>query len=151
MRRATKHVLILFAGLALAGCGQGLPYHQAKPNFPKLAADKSRVFVYRTGNVLAMMFPRVILMDGKPFGDTFAGTSTYRDVPPGKHTFSFTSGKFSLDVGLRPGTETFLHVTIHVDGEGIGDTIIEVVAKETAANDMHYTNMIEPKVRDLVK
>jgi len=39
-----------------------------------------------------MAFPRVVYMDLKPFGDTFTGTSTYRDVAPGdrsivkKHT-----------------------------------------------------------------
>ena len=36
-------------------------------------------------------------------------------------------------------------------GVGIGDTVIKVIPKQTAEQGMHYTNMIEPKVRDLIK
>ena len=132
MSPAKNTAFLLILAFALTGCALGLPYNVAKPNFPKLAAGKSRVFVYRTGNVLAMAFPRVVLMDFKPFGDTFAGQ------------------KARLDVQLRPGDVTFLQVTLFVDDNGIGDTIIKVMPKQTAERDMHLTNMIEAKVRKLV-
>ena len=151
MIRKCKAVSILLVGMVLSGCSLGLPYYQAKQNLPNLAAEKSRVFVYRTVNFLAVAFPRVVLMDEKPFGDTFAGTTTYRDVAPGAHAFSFVGQKPILNVRLRAGDVTFLQVTLFVDDKGVGDTIIKVVPKLRAEQDMHYTNMIEPKVRDLVK
>ena len=151
MSPAKKSAILLILAFAVTGCALGLPYNEAKPNLPKLAAGKSRVFVYRIGNVLAMAFPRVVYMDLKPFGDTFAGTSTYRDVAPGAHAFSFAGQNTKLDVQLRPGDVTFLQVTLHVDDQGIGDTIIKVMPRQTAERDMHYTNLIEAKVRKLVK
>ena len=151
MGPAKYFAILVVLAFALTGCAIGLPYNEAKPNLPKLAAGKSRVFVYRTNNFLAMAFPRVVLMDLKPFGDTFAGTSTYRDVAAGAHTFSFAGQNARLDVKLRPGDVTYLQVTLFVGDNGIGDTIIKVMPKQTAERDMHYTNIIDAKVRKLVK
>ena len=151
MSLSKNFVAFLILTFALAGCSLGLPYSQAKPDFPKLAADKSRVFIYRAANPLAIAFPRVVMMDAKPFGDTFAGTATYRDVAPGGHGFSFAGQKSKLNVQLRPGEVIFMRVSLDVNNEGIGDTVIKVVPKQSAEQDMHYTNMIEPKVRDLIK
>ena len=151
MSRASKTTAILIFAIILSGCSFGLPYYKAKPDLPKLTAGKSRVFVYRTANLLAVAFPRVVFIDGKPFGDTFAGTTTYRDVAPGDHTFSFAGQDSRLKVQLRAGDVTYLQVTLFVDDKGVGDTIIKLVPKQRAEQDMHYTNLIEPKVRDLVK
>lgn len=148
VKKSTAFLILVFA---LAGCSVGLPYNQAKQTFPKLAADKSRVFIYRAANPLAIAFPRVVIMDAKPFGDIFAGTTTYRDVTPGGHSFSFAGQKVRLNLQLRPGDVTYLRVSLDVNNEGIGDTVIKVIPRQTAEQDMHYTNMIEPKVRDLIK
>ena len=147
-KKSTAFLILVFA---LAGCSLGLPYNKAKPDFPKLAAGESRVFVYRAANPLAIAFPRGVMMDAKPFGDIFAGTTTYRDVATGSHDFSFAGQKTKLNLQLRPGDETFLRVSLDVNNEGIGDTVIKVIPKQTAEQDMYYTNMIEPKVRDLIK
>ena len=151
MSWASKSITIFILAIVLSGCSFGLPYHKAKPDLPKLNAGDSRVFIYRTGNLLAMAFPRVVMIDGKPFGDTFAGTTTYRDVAPGPHAFSFAGQISNLNVQLRAGDVTFLQVTLFVDDKGVGDTIIKVMPKQRAEQDMHYTNMIEPMVRDLLK
>ena len=151
MSLSKNSAAFLILAFALAGCSLGPPYNQAKPDFPKLAADKSRVFVYRAANPLALAFPRVVIMDAKPFGDSFAGTTTYRDIAPGSHVFSFAGQKTNLNVQLRPGDVTYLRVSVDLNNDGVGETIIKVVPKQSAEQDMHYTNMIEPMVRDLIK
>ena len=151
MNRLFNTIAILILGFVLTGCSVGLPYHQAKPDLPKLAAGKSRVFVYRTFIAPELVHPRVVLMDGKPFGDTLTGTASYRDVAPGEHLFSIVDRKSKLKVRLNPGKVTFLRVTIHSTRDGGIDTVIKAVLNNTAEAHMHDINVIEAKVRDLVK
>jgi len=42
-------------------------------------------------------------------------------------------------------------VSLVVEGGGFGATKFEVTDKRNAENDMHYTNLIEAKVRQLIK
>ena len=129
----------------------GLPYHKAKPNLPALSAGKSRVFVYRAFNVPELVHPRVIMIDAKIFGDILTGTTSYRDVAPGHHVFSIAKRKRKLNVQLRPGEVTFLHITIHSDVKGGIDTILKAVPRQTAEQDLQTINLIEAKFRNLVK
>jgi hypothetical protein len=151
MDRLLKATVILFLGIVLSGCSVGLPYHKAKPNLPALAAGKSRVFVYRSFNVPELVHPRVVLIDGKIFGDILTGTTSYRDVASGHHIFSLAKRNRKLNVQLRPGEVTFLRITIHSDDKGGIDTIIKVVPRQTAEQDLQTINVIEAKFRNLVK
>jgi hypothetical protein len=151
MSLSKKSAAFLILAFAVAGCSLGLPYNQAKLTLPELGAGKSRVFIYRAANPLAIAFPRVVILDSKPFGDIFTGTTTYSDLAPGGHDFSIAGQKSKLTLQLRAGDVTYLRVFLDVNNEGIGDTIIKVTPKQTAEQDMHYTNMIEPKIRDLIK
>ena len=59
--------------------------------------------------------------------------------------------KRMLNVQLRPGEVTFLRITIHSDDKGGIDTIIKVVPRQTAEQDLQTINVIEAKYRDFVK
>jgi hypothetical protein len=128
-----------------------MPYNKIKADLPKLSATKSRVFVYRTFNAIALVHPRVVLIDGKPFGDALTGTASYRDVGPGEHLFSIVDRKSKLRVQLKPGKVTFLRVTILTASDSGIDTAIKVIPNKTAEADLHGINVIEAKVRNLVK
>lgn len=151
MRCALKSIGILFLGVVLSGCTVGVPYNKIKADLPKLSAAKSRVFVYRTFNVPELMHPRLVLIDGKPFGDALTGTASYRDVAPGVHVFSIADRKSKLKVQLHPGKVTFLRLTIVTASDSGIDTIIKVIPNMTAEEHMFDLNVIEAKVRDLVK
>ena len=151
MRSAIKTIGILFLGVILSGCTVGMPYNRIKADLPKLSAGKSRVFVYRTFIVPELMHPRVVLIDGKPFGDALTGTASYRDVAPGAHEFSIADRHSKLKVQLQPGKVTFLRITIVTAKDSGIDTIIKVIPSNKAEADLHGINVIEAKVRDLVK
>jgi len=151
MSRLFNAKAILILGFVLAGCTAGLPYHQAKPDFAKLAPGKSRVFVYRTLNMVELVHPRVIWIDAKPFGDALSGTVTFRDVNPGQYIFSEAGRRAKIRVQLRPNEAMYLRLTLHSQPTGELDSKITVVPRQTAEQDMHVLNVIEAKVRDLVK
>ena len=151
MRRAIKSIGILLLGIVVSGCTLGVPYNKIKADLPELSAGKSRVFVYRTFIAPELMHPRVVLIDGKPFGDALTGTASYRDVAPGAHVFSIAGRKSKLKVQLQPAMVTFLRVTIFTASDSGINTTIKVIPNETAEAHMHGINVIEAKIRDLVK
>ena len=91
MRRAIKYIGMLIMAIVVSGCTVGMPYDKIEADLPKLTAGKSRVFVYRTFIVPELVHPRVVLIDGKPFGDFLTGTASYRDVAPGAHLVKVTT------------------------------------------------------------
>ena len=150
MRRAIKSIGMLIMAIVVSGCTVGMPYDKIEADLPKLTAGKSRVFVYRTFIVPELVHPRVVLIDGKPFGDFLTGTASYRDVAPGAHLFSIADRNSKLKVRLQPGKVTILRITIPTARDSGIDTVIKVIPGKTAEAHMHGIDVIEAKVRNLV-
>ena len=70
--------------------------------------DKTGVYIYRNESMGAAIKMNVEL-DGKTIGQTAAKTYLYKEVTPGKHTFtSKAENDSSLEVDAKPGTMLYI-------------------------------------------
>lgn len=70
--------------------------------------DKAGVYIYRNESMGAAIKMGVEL-DGKAIGQTAANTYLYKEVTPGKHTFtSKTENDSSIEVDAQPGTLLYI-------------------------------------------
>ena len=70
--------------------------------------DKAGVYIYRNESMGAAIKMSVEL-DGKAIGQTAANTYLYKEVSPGKHTFtSKAENDSSIDVDAKPGTLLYI-------------------------------------------
>ena len=70
--------------------------------------DKTGVYIYRNESMGAAIKMNVEL-DGKTIGQTAAKTYLYKEVTPGKHTFtSKAENDSSIEVDAKPGTMLYI-------------------------------------------
>jgi len=73
-----------------------------------IAKDKAGVYIYRNESMGAAIKMNVEL-DGQSIGQTAANTYLYKEVSPGKHTFtSKTENDSSIEVDAKPGTLLYI-------------------------------------------
>jgi hypothetical protein len=70
--------------------------------------DKAGVYVYRNEGMGAAI-KMDVSMDGQAIGQTAAHTYLYKEVAPGKHTFtSKAENESALEIDAKPGTLLYL-------------------------------------------
>ena len=70
--------------------------------------DTAGVYIYRNESMGAAIKMNVEL-DGRAIGQTVANTYLYKEVTPGKHTFtSKTENDSSIEVDAKPGTLLYI-------------------------------------------
>ena len=105
--------LIAVAALALSlvGCASvnmGDAKQDAALKTFAVPKDKAGVYIYRNESMGAAIKMSVEL-DGKAIGQTAANTYLYKEVTPGKHTFtSKAENDSSIDVDAKPGTLLYI-------------------------------------------
>ena len=105
--------LIAVAALALSlvGCASvnmGDAKQDAALKTFAVPKDKAGVYIYRNESMGAAIKMNVEL-DGKAIGQTAANTYLYKEVTPGKHTFtSKAENDSSIDVDAKPGTLLYI-------------------------------------------
>jgi len=138
-------------GALLAGCSAAPVFHSVKSSIPAVAPDKSRIFVYRSNNLLTFAIARIISVDGKEVGDSFSGTAFYFDTSPGKHVISTHNDETKLEIDVKPSATIYVKASFINQNSGFGTASLAITDKNSAENDMHYTNLIETKVRQIIK
>jgi len=105
--------LLLTAVLAanLVGCAS-VPIGDARQDAAlktfSAPADKAGVYIYRNESFGAAIKMDVEL-DGKAIGQTAANTYLYKEVAPGRHTFSSKAeNSDSVGIDARPGTLIYI-------------------------------------------
>lgn len=70
--------------------------------------DKAGVYVYRN-ETMGAAIKMTVEMDGQQIGQTGANTYLYKEVAPGKHTFtSKAENDSTVEVDAKPGTLLYL-------------------------------------------
>ncbi|MES2583252.1 MAG: DUF2846 domain-containing protein [Pseudomonadota bacterium] len=70
--------------------------------------DKAGVYVFRN-ETMGAAIKMDVAMDGQPLGQTAANTYLYKEVAPGKHTFtSKAENESTLEIDAKPGTLMYL-------------------------------------------
>jgi hypothetical protein len=105
--------LIAVAALALSlvGCASvnmGDTKQDAALKTFAIASDKAGVYIYRNETMGAAIKMNVEL-NGQTIGQTAANTYLYKEVTPGKHTFtSKAENDSSIEVDAKPGTLLYI-------------------------------------------
>lgn len=105
--------LITVAALALSlvGCASvnmGDAKQDAALKTFAITKDKAGVYIYRNESMGAAIKMNVEL-DGQAIGQTAANTYLYKEVTPGKHTFtSKAENDSSIEVDAKPGTLLYI-------------------------------------------
>ena len=70
--------------------------------------DKAGVYVFRN-ETMGAAIKMDVAMDGQAIGQTAANTYLYKEVAPGKHTFtSKAENESTLEIDAKPGTLMYL-------------------------------------------
>lgn len=97
--------------LSLVGCASvnmGDAKQDAALKTFVIAKDKAGVYIYRNESMGAAIKMNVEL-DGQSIGQTASNTYLYKEVSPGKHTFtSKTENDSSIEVDAKPGTLLYI-------------------------------------------
>lgn len=107
-----KNVILVAAlALSLVGCASvnmGDAKQDAALKTFTTAKDKTGVYIYRNESMGAAIKMDVEL-DGKAIGQTAANTFLYKEVAPGKHTFTSKAETDStIEVDAKPGTLLYI-------------------------------------------
>lgn len=95
---------VLLLALALGGCARGPSFAEVAGTLPSSPAGTARVYVYRYLQPYDSMAWTPVYFNDRYAGASAPGSVFFRDVPPGRYTFSV------LSVGLYP--DQFKTVTL---------------------------------------
>ena len=142
-----KALLMVFVVGLLGGCAFGPVYKTVKADTPPPEQGLARVMFYRVQNPLALLFPRVVVVDGKRAGDLFAGTMFYKDLPAGRHVIKVADEDAELALDLVAGETVYVNLALD-SADGAAKARL---TRETEAQAIEWVDnamMIEAVVRD---
>jgi len=136
MKRICSYLIVLVS-VVLAGCASGPSFKEASSSFAPLAADKGRIYFYRTAIVGAAVQPAIYLNENAVGKATPKGFF-YIDMAPGNYEVKATTEAenkltFTLEAGqtryvrldMRMGLFVGHVVPILVDSKEASDAIQE--------------------------
>lgn len=104
-------IALIALSLSLGGCASvnmGDAKQDAALKTFAIPKDKAGVYIYRNESMGAAVKMNVEL-NGQSIGQTAANTYLYKEVAPGKHTFtSKTENDSSVEVDAKPGTLLYI-------------------------------------------
>lgn len=134
-------VVTAIMALALGACASGPTYSSMQGSIPSLAADKGRIFIYRTAVIGAAVQPDV-RVNGEVVGSAVPQGFFYVDRPAGNYTITTaTEVERSLSVTLAQGQMRYVRLAISL-GLFAGHVSPELVDDAEGAkdiSDLHYT------------
>lgn len=141
-----KLLITAMLAMTLVGCtsvNMGDAKRDAALKTFAVSPDKSGVYIYRNESIGAGVKMDVGL-DGKLIGQTAANTYLYKEVDPGKHTFTAKAeNDASVEVDAKPGTLLYIwqevkmgilfaRTKLHIMGEADGKKgVLETKLAET--------------------
>lgn len=106
-------VLALSVALVLGGCASGPKYSEVKTGIPTLAADKGRIWFYRSANMFGSGIQPSVMLNGEKVGDSVPGGFFFVDRAPGTDEVVLsTEVDRKLTFTLDPGQERFVRMTV---------------------------------------
>jgi len=106
----------LLAALALAllpACATGPRYAEVEKALPKVAADKGRVWFYRSGIMFGAGIQPSVLLNGEKVGDSVPGGFFYVDRNPGSYEVLLsTEVDRKVTFTLESAQERYVRMTV---------------------------------------
>lgn len=103
MKKLLLPIVLIVLAIAGTGCATGPTHRSVKDTFPPLAAEKGRIFLYRTTTMGAVLQPD-IKVNGDVIGESKAKGFIFRDFAPGNYEIMTSTEvdrklTFALDAG----------------------------------------------------
>jgi hypothetical protein len=119
-----------------AGCASGPPLSEVQATLPRLAADKGRVWFYRSSSPFGAAIQPTIKLNGEAVGDSVPGGVFFKDVAPGDYAVSTTTEvDRQLTFTLAAGQERYVKTSIGF-GVAVGRIHPELIDPEEARKDI---------------
>ena len=85
MEKCCRSLALAVLALTLGACATGPKYAQVKASLPVVAADKGRVYFYRSGTPFGAAIQPAVMLNGEKVGDSQPGGVFYVDRAPGNY------------------------------------------------------------------
>lgn len=114
MKSRTKLIGLLFAMLlAAGGCASGPKFTEVKSAIPSVAADKGRVYFYRSGSMFGAAIQPSVMLNGEKVGDSVPGGFFFVDRPAGAYEVLLsTEVERKATFTLEPGQLRYIRMSI---------------------------------------
>lgn len=140
-------ILIAALSISLVGCASvnmGDAKQDAALKTFTTSKDKTGVYIYRNESMGAAIKMNVEL-DGKTIGQTAAKTYLYKEVTPGKHTFtSKAENDSSIEVDAKPGTMLYIWQEVKMGFIG-ARSMLQLVDQAQGQKGVQETKLAETK------
>lgn len=105
--------LLLAMLLAAGGCASGPKYTEVKSAIPSLAADKGRVYFYRSGSMIGSGIQPSVNLNGEKVGDSVPGGFFFVDRSPGAYEVLLsTEVERKASFTLEPGQLRYIRMSV---------------------------------------
>ncbi|HUK05055.1 MAG TPA: DUF2846 domain-containing protein [Burkholderiales bacterium] len=113
MPRSIRWLLAALALALLPACATGPRYAEVEKTLPKVAADKGRVWFYRSGIMFGAGIQPSVLLNGEKVGDSVPGGFFYVDRNPGSYEVLLsTEVDRKVTFTLESAQERYVRMTV---------------------------------------
>jgi Protein of unknown function (DUF2846) len=120
----------------LASCASGPKMAEVKSSIPTLAADKGRIYFYRTANIFGGAMTSDIRLNAETVGRSVPGSVFYVDRSPGSYAVACaTETEKKLTMVLAAGETKYVR-TYASPGLLVGRVVPELVSLDEAQKEM---------------
>lgn len=135
-------VVVVATALLLSACASGPKMAEVKDAIPVLAADKGRVYFYRSNSMLGAAIQPSIVMNGTVVGESKPGGFFFVDQTPGSvEVATTTEVEKKLTFALEPQQVRYVRTSVGF-GLMVGRVYPELVDAETAVKEIEDTSYI---------
>ena len=132
--------------LGLGACANGPTLRESRAQIPPVAADRGRIYFYRTSSPFGSVIHPSVRLDGDVVGDSIPNGVFFCDVAPGHHTASVQSEvEKSADLDVAAGQSAYVKMDSDFPS-GMGwlyaRVQIEVVPPETGATEAAASSLL---------
>jgi hypothetical protein len=143
---ALAALILAAAPVSVAWGHPSKTYATLHPSEPVLAADQSRIYLYRESSLFGgAMQPEIRINGEDSGGDTRSGDYFYVDRPAGTYEISTTTEKKeSLSVTLTPGQSIYVRFNVSM-GVFLGHVTPSLIDPQQAAEEIKDCDFKAPK------
>jgi len=109
----TRTLSAAIVALLLAACASGPKYTEVQSAIPALAADRGRIYFYRSGNIFGSGIQPTVMLGGEKVGDAVPGGFFFIDRKPGNYEVLLsTEVERKLTFTLVGGQEQYVRMSV---------------------------------------
>jgi len=145
VHKCFKTIALVMLAMILGACASGPKYSQVNSTLPAAAADKGRVYFYRSGSPFGAAIQPAVMLNGVKVGDSQPGGFFYVDRSPGNYEVALaTEVERKLTFTLDQGQKRYVRMSVGL-GILMGRVYPELTDREVAEaelRDLSFTGTL---------